>query len=107
MKINLKKLKEVGEKATEGPWVNSGTYGDIRRPLDENGRSPYVLFLEAGGWWENSSDAAFSVLARNHWTQMIEALEEANKALEEATCMAGNALDDDSQVFLERFEDEA
>lgn len=99
MKINLKKLKEVGEMATEGPWVVSGNFGDIRKPLDEKGRAPYVLFLETGAWWENCSDAAFAVLARNNWANMVKALEEAKR-------MAENALDDDSQVFLERFEDD-
>ena len=93
--IDLKKLREVGDKATEGPWdsyslpccpdmggvSNKGKDCDIYKS-ETDGRYVHPITIE---------DAEFVEEARNNWTAMLDALEEARIMLLEVNRMFPNA----------------
>jgi len=83
--IDLKKLREVGDKATEGPWdsyslpccpdmggvSNKGKDCDIYKS-ETDGRYVHPITIE---------DAEFVEEARNHWTELLDLVEEARDIL--------------------------
>lgn len=89
--IDLKKLKELGEKATQGPWEGdemsiSGGYEMTKYGLvwydivvvDERRLSDYYSLPD-----NTPENVDFIVEARNNWEEIIRALEEAKKHFEE------------------------
>lgn len=107
-KLNLKKLKEVGEKATKGHWESSkdGT-SFIAHQIHEDGEVDFQLLQG----WETKDDCLFACAAKNNWDQMIEALEKQDELLEEAKeiiSLLSDDVDFDTQPskWLERFRDE-
>lgn len=72
MKIDLKKLKEVGEKATKGRWESADDgMCFIAHQISEDGDVDFQLLKS----WDRKEDCDFSCEARNNWEEIIQALE--------------------------------
>lgn len=80
-KLNLKKLREVGEKSTEGHWEasNDGT-AFIAHQCSEDGDFDFQLLKG----WDRKEDCEFSCVARNNWEAILDALEEAKELIKKA-----------------------
>lgn len=110
-KLNLKKLREVGDKATEGPWEYDGVYlgGNFypEQPHFEKTKIPGKVTPtdQRDITTSTPEDGEFIREARKNWEAMIEALEEAYELI-----MNNNfenvRIDDESCYWLERFEDD-
>ena len=107
-KINLKKLQEVGDKATEGPWhddhdlYDSGAiYGRDGCVVSAHHDGNYISDID----WHGNKE--FVMESRNHWDEIMEALEEAKEIIKGDEFQGRN---DDETVAVEkwlgRFEDE-
>lgn len=130
VKLNLEKLKKIGEKVTEGPWRADEDYNcRIYTSAEElpKGRTygygcdeTFVCDLNDGEYHEyldireQQANAKFIVEARNNWNAMIAALEEAKALLQ--VCTNLEVLNTQKPIYvsylditkewLERFEDE-
>lgn len=108
-KLNLKKLKELGEKATEGPWAsvydggNDYSIGPGDDPQEKQVFSHYSREFK-------NPDIEWVIKARNTWEEMIGALEEIREIIREFKnhrYIDNSALlDIDIDRWLERFEDD-
>ena len=107
--INLKKLRQIGDKATEGPWEHHN-YDVMEKPHVVapklwDGKSHCDGSFDIPCTYEN---AEFIAEARNNWTKMLDALEEA-KRLIQSMADADDVFEDDmedSYVWLQSFEEE-
>lgn len=109
-KLNLKKLKEVGENATEGPFCyqepgHKGAPDYVKDPSIRRGSIVYTALSK-------DVDLRFFCEARNNWQAMVETLESAKYHFEfmrESTKDGKLEIDGgviDVNKWLERFEDD-
>ena len=86
MKIDIKKLREVGEDATPGNWDYSDHYVEKELPdiaTREEIKNSLIaeLFTENPMYGDSSSDTLFIATARNNWENLLNALEEAKEII--------------------------
>jgi len=87
MNLDLKKLKEVGEKATEGPWIILERDDNRKNPLIGKDNTSVCTVWDAGISKAKDefkgNDRSFIMESRNNWSTMIEALEEAEEIIDD------------------------
>lgn len=93
----LTEAREVGARATKGPWLNQRDGYDVEiRSKDESLIIHSVNGHKAIRLCESDSD--FITFARNHWDEMLDLLERQGKALDVATKEIICLCPDDSRV---------
>ncbi len=107
--INLKKLRQIGDKATEGPWEHHN-YDVMEKPHVVapklwDGKSHCDGSFDIPCTYEN---AEFIAEARNNWTKMLDALESAKENFEgilEHVRLAPE-WQESIELWLQQFEEE-
>lgn len=74
---DLKRLREVAAKATQGPWTVSSQYGRV-----DVFRHPYNPGDDMVAERVDAHDAEFIATIRNEWDALLDRLEAAEAAVE-------------------------
>ena len=83
--IDLKKLKEVGEKATEGPWQEGEDGWDVlHKECKDVDCQDYDCVDHVSDPFLSQEDFDFVIEARNNWDAIIKEIETLREAKKEA-----------------------
>jgi len=87
LRKKLAELREIGERATPGPWVSDGRELDQHKPHADTGEVDFypdchtVIGCDDKRPVDRNEDMEFIATARNNWAGMVEALEIAERTL--------------------------